>query len=162
MIQSDSERIVGVVNGSTSEMPGCVLRVASSTSKVEDLVRVSGLTPVAVFKKGHPKTAGSAVMSRISGFNVVVSTAEVLQSQVRDAVGFLTHHARGLGRLRRHATFVGMNLDFGLSDRVSPDRPWPSYRVPSGLVALLGKHGMELELSFYPSAPERSSKLGIH
>jgi len=142
-------------------MPGCVLRVASSTAKVEDLVRVSGLTPVTVFKKGHPKALGSAVMSRTSGFNVVVSAAEVLQSQVRDAVRFLTRHARGLRRLRRHATFVGMSLDFGLSDRASPDRPWPSYRVSAELVALLGKHGMELELSFYGRARERNSERGL-
>lgn len=143
-------------------MPGCVLRVASSTSNVEDLVRVSGLTPVAVFKKGSPRFPGSEVMSRTSGFNVVVSVAEGLPPQVRDAVRFLTRHARGLGRLRRHATFVGMHLDFGLYDRASPDRPWPSYRVPAGLVALLGKHGMELELSFYGSAPERNSESGLH
>jgi hypothetical protein len=133
-------------------MPGCVLRIESKTSEVDDLVRVSGLRPVVVFKKGHPKTPGSAVMRRVSGFNVTVSIADGVEPQARDAVRFLTHHARGLGRLRRHAAFVRMTLDFGLYDRASRVRPWPSYRVPMDLVALAGKHGIELELSFYGAA----------
>jgi hypothetical protein len=139
-------------------MPGCVLRVASKTSQVDDLVRVSDLTPAAVFKKGHPKAPGSAVMSRTSGFNIVVSVADGLGPQARDAVRFLTHHSRGLGRLRRHAAFVGMALDFGLYDRATHDRPWPSYRLPADLVALAGKQGIELQLSFYGTEPERSGK----
>jgi hypothetical protein len=134
-------------------MPGCVLRIKSKT-KVDDLVRVSGFTPCAVFRKGEPKTPRSAVLSRGSGFNVVVSDADGLGPQARDAARFLTRHARGLGRLRRHAAFVGMSLDFGLHDRTSRDVPWPSYRLPGDLVALAGKHGIELDLSFYGRAPE--------
>ena len=136
-------------------MAGCVLRVASKTSQVDDLVRVFGLTPTAVFRKGHPKAAGSSVVSRTSGFNVVVSIAHGLGLQGRDAVEFLTRHARRFGRLRRHVRFAGMTLDFGLRDRASRDVPWPSYRLPGRLVALAGKHGIELELSFYGTEPER-------
>ena len=66
-------------------MPGCVLRVASRTTQVDDLVRVSGFTPTAVYMKGQPKAAGSTVMSPTSGFNVVVSIAEGLELQTRDA-----------------------------------------------------------------------------
>ena len=136
-------------------MPGCVLRVASRTSQVDDLVRVSGLTPAAVFEKGHPKAAGSSLLSRTSGFNVVVSTRDGLGPQSRDAVRFLGHHARGLGRLRRHSAFRNMRLDFGLYDRRSRDLPWPTYRLPAHLVALAGQHDIELELSFYGPEQER-------
>jgi hypothetical protein len=134
-------------------MPGCVLRVASKMSQVDELVRISGFRPTAVHKKGHPKSPGSSVMCRTSGFNVVVSLADGFGPQARDAVRFLTRHARRLGRLRRHVGFRSMTLDFGLYDRASPDVPWPSYRLPSSLVALAGKHGIELELSFYGTEP---------
>jgi hypothetical protein len=143
-------------------MPGCILRVASKTAQVENLVRVSGFTPTAVYKKGQPKAPGSAVMSLTSGFNVVVSIAEGLEPQVRDAVRFLTRHADAVERLQRDAAFDGMTLDFGLHDRASRDVPWPSYHLPGDLVALAGKHGVELTLSFYGPAPEPSSEQRLH
>jgi hypothetical protein len=138
------------------------LRVGSKTSQVEDLVRVCGLTPAAVFKKGHPKAPGSAVMSEASGFNVVVSNADGLEPQARDAVRFLTHHARAVARLQRHVGFDSMTLDFGLYDRASRDVPWPSYRLPGDLVALAGTHGIELILSLYGSAPDPSLEQRLH
>ena len=143
-------------------MPGCVLGVAAKTSQVEDLVRVSGFTPVAVFTKGQPKVPGSAVMSRTTGFNVVVSIAEGLEPQARDAVQFLTHHGQGVERLRRHVVFDAMTLDFGLHDCASPDRPWPSYKLPADLVALSGRHGIELALSFYEPVSESIAEQRLH
>jgi hypothetical protein len=143
-------------------MPGCVLRVASKPSQVEELVRVFGLTATTVFKEGQPKAPGRTVLNQSSGFNVVVSIADDIELQARDAVRFLTHHARGVGLLRRHAAFVGMSLDFGLYDRASRDVPWPSYHLPRDLVALAGQHGIELDLSFYGAAPERNPEQRLH
>jgi hypothetical protein len=42
-----------------------------------------------------------------------------------------------------------MTLDFGLYCTATEDRPWPSYRLPAALIALAGKQGIEIELSFY-------------
>jgi hypothetical protein len=136
-------------------MPGCVLRVRSKTSKVEDLVQASGLTPIVIHRKGHPRVPGGTALSPSSGFNVDVSDADgVLEEQTRDAVRFLQSHARGLARLRRCKAFGGMTLDFGVYERSSSDRPWPSYRLPAPLVELAGKHAVELELSFYGVQPK--------
>src|SRR5262245_20973787 len=126
-------------------MPGCVLRVASKTSKVEDLIKISGLDPIAIRRKGHPRSPGATTLSTSSGFTVVVSEADVvLEEQVRDAVQFLKNHSRGLARLRRNKSYKGMTLDFGLYDRASEDIPWPSYRLPARLVTLAGEHDVEL------------------
>jgi hypothetical protein len=85
---------------------------------------------------------------------VDVSDADgVLEQQARDAIRFLKNHARGLARLRRCRAFGGMTLDFGLYDRASADKPWPSYRLPVPLVELAAKHGVEIELSFYGVEP---------
>jgi hypothetical protein len=46
-----------------------------------------------------------------------------------------------------------MVLDFGLYYQATPDRPWPSYRLPAALVELAGKYGIEIELSFYSAPP---------
>jgi hypothetical protein len=44
-----------------------------------------------------------------------------------------------------------MTLDFGIYDRATKEKPWPSYHLPAALVELAGKHGIEIELSFYGS-----------
>ena len=56
--------------------------------------------------------------------------------------------------MRRCRAFGGMILDFGVYDRATDDQPWPSYRLPMSLVELAGKHGVELELSFYGVEPK--------
>jgi hypothetical protein len=138
-------------------MPGCVLRVRSKTSNVEDLVQASGLKPLVLFRKGHPRVPGGKALSLSSGFNVDVSTSGgILEKQARDAVRFLKRHARGLARLRSRKGFAGMTLDFGLYDLPSRDRLSQSYRLPARLVELAGKHSVELELSFYAVRPKKA------
>src|SRR5262249_17863476 len=129
---------------------GCILRVGSRTARVEGLIKTSGLRPVAIFKKGHARVPGGSSVCRSSGFNVEVSRADgVIEKQVQDTIRFLKRHARGLTRLRRCRAFGGMTLDFGLYDRATADRPSPSYRLSRALVALAGRLGIEIHLSFY-------------
>ena len=139
-------------------MPGCVLRVQSATTNVEALVKAVGLRPIIVHRKGEPRVPGARTMSHESGFNVEVSSSDRgLDEQAEDAIRFLRRHDAGLRRLRRCRAFQGMTLDFGLYDRTSRERPWPSYRLSSRLIALAGKHGIEIELSFYGSEPRGGS-----
>jgi hypothetical protein len=140
------------VGRTDTNMPGCVLRVQSKTSNVEILVKASGLRPVVIHRKGHPRVPGATVLSARSGFNVDVSRADgVVEKQSRDAIRFLRRHAAGLGRLRRCQSFGAMSLDFGLYDRATELMPWPSYCLPAALIELAGKHGISIELSFYGS-----------
>jgi hypothetical protein len=81
---------------------------------------------------------------------VDVSKADgALQKQAQDATRFLRRHAAGLTRLRRNEKCGGMTLDFGVYDGATKERPWPSYLFPAALIELAGKHGIEIELSFY-------------
>ncbi len=121
------------------------------------LVKASGLHPIVIYKKGHPRVPGHTALSPSSGFNVDVSDADgVLEKQARDAVRFLKSHAMGLARLRRCKTFGGMTLDFGVYDRTTAERPWLTYRFPAPLIELAGKLGVELELSFYGVEPKEA------
>ena len=131
-------------------MPGCVLRVQSATKNVEALVDASGLRPFVVHRKGEPRVPGAGIRNRTSGFNVDVSRADGgIEKQTRDAIRFLNRHDVGLRRLRLCKGFGGMTLNFGLYDSSTAERPWPSYRLPAALVQRAGKHGIEIELSFY-------------
>jgi len=130
-------------------MPGCVLRVGSKTIDVEPLIKALGLKPIASFRRGHPRVPGSTELNRRSGFNVDVSKADAIEEQAQDATQFLKRHTAGLTRLRRNKKSDGMTLDFGIYDRATKERPWPSYRLPAALIELAGKHGIEIELSFY-------------
>jgi len=130
-------------------MPGCVLRVGSKTTDVELLIESSGLKPIALFRKGRPRVPGSTQLNRRSGFNVDVSKADAIEKQAQDATRFLRRHSAGLTRLQRNKKSDGMTLDFGVYDRSTKERPWPSYRLPVALIELAGKHGIEIELSFY-------------
>lgn len=51
-----------------------------------------------------------------------------------------------------------MTLDFGLYDRANEDGPWPSYRLPSALIEIAGRHGLEIELSFYGVGPDKTGQ----
>jgi hypothetical protein len=131
-------------------MPGCVLRVESATTDVEPLVTASGLHPIVIHRRGQPKVSGARILSRTSGFNVEVSgSAGGIENQARDAVRFLKRHETGLQRLRHCRCFKAMTLDFGLYDRATAMRPWPSYRLPRSLIQLAAKHAIEIQLSFY-------------
>jgi hypothetical protein len=133
-------------------MPGCVLRVRSKTTRA--LVKVSGLQPIVIHRKGHPRVPGATALSPSSGFNVDVSRADGrLEKQAIDAARFLRRHMSGLARLRRCKAFGGMTLDFAVYDRATVDRRWPSYRLPATLIELAGKQGIEIELSFYGIEP---------
>jgi hypothetical protein len=95
-------------------------------------------------------------MSRLStrsGFNVNVSAGGTVDKQAADAIRFLKRHEVGLRRMRRCKSFGDMTLDFGLYDRTTDERPWPSYRLPATLIELSGKDGIGIDLSFYGSEP---------
>jgi hypothetical protein len=138
-------------------MPGCVLRIQSKTRNVEVLVKASGLKPTIIHRKGQPRVPGGTRLSTESSFNVDVSRANgTIDKQALDAIRFLKRHTGRLGRLRRCKSFGGMTLDFGLWNRATEDRPWPSYRLPATLIELAGKHGIEIELSFYGSESNKA------
>jgi len=70
------------------------------------LVKASGLQPIIIHRKGHPRVPGATAFSPSSGFNVDVSRADgILEKQAGDAVRFLKRHASGLARLRRCKAF---------------------------------------------------------
>lgn len=143
--------------GQVWTMPGCVLRIGSKTTKVEVLIKASGLQPTVIHRKGQPRVPGGTRVSLGSEFNVEVSNADgTIEKQARDAIRFLKRHAGRLGRLRQHKDFGGMTLDFGLWNRATEDRPWPSYRLPASLIELAGRNGIEIELSFYGSESDNA------
>lgn len=72
-----------------------------------------------------------------------------LPAQARDALRFLQRHAEELEELRDFFGPGHGQLDFGLWESSSDERPWPSFRLPHKLLAEAARYGLEIELSFY-------------
>jgi hypothetical protein len=131
-------------------MPDCILRVSGAAAKVRKLLATTALRPCAVFFRGEPTSPASSRLAKRSGFNVVVSRADGdLQAQARDALRFLRAQSQELAAILKLFGAGHAVLDFGLWDISSPERPWPSFRLPHQLVEEAGRHGCEIVLSFY-------------
>jgi hypothetical protein len=129
-------------------MLGCILRVVSTRTAIESLIKASGLRPFKSYRKGEPLISGSKKLSNYSGFNVDVSQADDLDSQVSEAIRFLKKHSAGLRRLRRHRSFKEMTLDFGVWNG-APQKSAQFFRLPVLFVELAGKSGISFERSLY-------------
>lgn len=128
----------------------CVLRARGTNFVVDNFLAGSTLTPIAVFRRGHPRSGlpGSPILNA-SGFHAIASEADFsqLQVQIADAVGFLEQNKNELERL---VGFPGVDvvlLDFGFEGR---DVAAQSERFPPRLLLLLGNLGLELEVTLYP------------
>ena len=130
----------------------CVLHFYGDHADVDELVRLCPVDPVAVFRKGQPRTTRpSAYQARTSGVNIVASDADFdfLAVQQSEALPFLTLHQTKLQAMREVAGVEAASIDFGISMRnviVQSDSFEPH------LLARIASLGMSLVLSQYPPA----------
>lgn len=131
-------------------MPGCVLRVSGSASKVKKFLAKSSLTPSKVYWRGEPGFPKSRGPSKISGFNVAVSSSAggALEKQAKQVAHFIRSHTNDM-LLLKSLGFKRAVLDFGLYDLATEERPWPSYSLPASFIELIGGYGFEIQFSFY-------------
>ena len=131
-------------------MPGCILRVQGSTTKVQKFLRATELEPTKAYWKGEVGFPSSRGPSKFSGFNLSLSGShgESLQKQARQALTFLQKNNEAI-LLLKSLGFTSVIIDFGLYDLATENKPWPTYHLPAKLVVLLGKFNFELCLSFY-------------
>lgn len=135
-------------------MPGCVLRVSGSTSRVRQFLLETRLKPINVYFKGEPGFPKSRGPSRISGFNISVTGLRVgasIAKQCTSAASFIRRHRKEFGCLKTYG-FSSRTLDFGLLDEATDNHPWPIYCLSQELVELAGLYHLSIELSFYGKA----------
>lgn len=125
-------------------MAGCVLRISGKAFAAEEYLAGSSLAACKVWRKGE-QLRPNGPASATSGFNVVVSDADDLPTQVSDAVAFLRHYHVELVRLAVAAVDDRV-LDFGIPQR---DVAAQFERFPAGLVRAAGELGMGIGLSLY-------------
>ena len=131
----------------------CVLRVSGAHFDVDQFLGKSLWIPPAIFRAGEPKFTAESTersVSRKSGFNLNASNAEFseLHKQIDDAIRFLRSNEKELVRLRDFPGVEGMRLDFGIEER---DVPAQSETFPPELLFLLGRLGISLVFTLYPS-----------
>ncbi len=130
-------------------MPGAVLRVGGTKSGIRRFLARSKLKPHRIFVRGEPAFPNSPRPAAWNGFLVTISTADGtdLKKQLRDASRFLNHHMAELKSLRSFRLH-GV-IDFGVYDTRTKDQALLSWRLPVSVCALLGKAGLDVEISLY-------------
>ncbi len=129
----------------------CVLRAGGVKFDVDEFLKNSTLDILTAFHPGAVQfpTASVTRTSEYSGMNVSVGTREFsdLQSQVEDAMRFLTENAHELRRLRDFPGLDRMEMEFPVEDR---EMVFQSDAFPPRLLFLLGNLNIGLVISRYP------------
>ena len=133
------------------DLMSCVLRVNGTELDLDELLSKCEIDPVAVFRKGYPRSASKPTGSvhSVSGANFDVSRADFseLKLQISDALVFLKENESFVRRLRSFPGVEELCLDFG-ADIQPPG--WCSFSFPPELLVAAGSQGVSLVLSVYP------------
>lgn len=126
-------------------MTGTVLRVGGNSALVREFLASTHWKPCVTYFRGKPFPSTFSRKATHSGFNLNVSNAVALPSQVRSSVRFLEGQRLELLRITRlglHGT-----LDFGVTSK--PEAVFSFYRFPSKLLTLLATYSLGVEVSYY-------------
>jgi hypothetical protein len=128
----------------------CVLRAAGENFDVEAFLVQCQAAPLSTWKKGEKRSQGASA-NKTSGVRFQVSDAEFsdLSAQANDALAFLQVHREWLARLVAFPGVEQVVADFGTE---SKPPYWASFVFEPSLLVALGKAGIALELSVYPSS----------
>ena len=129
-------------------MAGCVLRLCGTTFRINEFLLGSVLVPCKVWHVGDQTRPGRPA-STSAGFNVTVSEADDLPSQVADAIEFLRRNHADLLRLSNMPSVDALVLDFGIPRR---DVVGQFDEFPVALVRAAGELRMSLALSQYSTS----------
>jgi hypothetical protein len=133
-------------------MPGCVLRVSGEKFNADAFLHGSSFTPCKVWHRGDPRP-GNRPPQTTSGFNVAVSDAEDLPTEVSDAIAFLNRFRADMAALKAQTTATDLVLDFGVPGR---DVAAQFDRFPSELVQVAAEFRLSLEMSHYWAFADRA------
>lgn len=131
-------------------VPSCVLRINVATEPVlAAMLEWIPFKPLAVFRKGVPRTPGSTHLSRSNGFNVLVSDHDGtdIALQISDAQRFLAVHRDALLRISSVSGLEGMCLDFG--SEIPHDAPMRTHEFPFTLLCACAECSISLHVSVY-------------
>ncbi|MGA6982686.1 MAG: hypothetical protein WBZ11_14115 [Candidatus Sulfotelmatobacter sp.] len=139
----------------------CTLKASGTCFDVDEFLKVSSLDALNAFHRGDADFPISSVTRRgqYAGVSISVGVREFsdLNSQIRDAVDFLTANEQELQRLRDFPGLERMYLDFPVETR---DMVFQSDAFPPHLLSLLGRLNIGLVLSRYPSFASAEDQTG--
>jgi hypothetical protein len=130
----------------------CTLKASGTCFDVDEFLKISSLDALNAFHRGESHFPLSCVTrrSQYAGVSISVGLQEFsdLDSQIQDAVNFLTANEQELKRLRDFPGLERMYLDFPVESR---DMVFQSDAFPPHLLSLLGRLNIGLVISRYPS-----------
>jgi len=127
-----------------------MLRVSGEAFDVDTFLgRFSTLRPDRVWHRGEARLGGR--VSKGSGFSLVLAETEDTTSAATRVGAFLSERGELFVELAKcgASSTVDFSLEVG-----APERFTESIRFPPDLLALLGRLGLELEVTGYPVSDE--------
>lgn len=144
-------------------MPGCILHVAGVEFDPEAFLANSTFDPYTVWHRGEPvalKGPRSARIYEWSGFRCDVSKTDGnLNTQLADAIQFLTSHRADFERLATQDKVEDCRLDFGFDCRLSDQILMQGEYLPVEFLQLVGELRIAVALSLYPPMLADKSEL---
>jgi hypothetical protein len=129
---------------------GCVLHVTGANLAPSLVLDGTGLQPYAQYRSGDLQTVGRKKGEpwEYGGFKLLVSDADDLKQQIRDASDFLRNNFNSLRIALSAETVEDARLDFGYFHR--PVVAQFDY-LPPDFLRLAADLGIGVELSLYPA-----------
>jgi hypothetical protein len=138
----------------------CILRFWGKEFNPKEAIKSAPIVADKIWIIGERRFPESQTMLKLhnsSGVNFLVSNADFseIQTQIENAVDFLSMHHSWLARLSSSPGLEGAVIDFGAEITNSFSQ---SYSFPPALLLALGKSNITLGLSVYPCDDEDSEK----
>ncbi len=125
-------------------MPQCMLRILGDLLNPNEVLSRSTLIPDSVFVKGVAPPERLA-KSKTGGFNCVVSEADELSEQIREAEEFLQKHGDSFELLRQEKSVESKCLDFYVAiTNEDVQSMILTLCIPSSVVKLSGRYELDL------------------
>ncbi|WP_395502234.1 hypothetical protein [Ectopseudomonas mendocina] len=138
----------------------CILRFWGKDFDPKEAIQSIPIAADKIWIIGERRFPESQTMLKLhnsSGLNFLVSNADFseIQTQIEDAIKFLSMHHAWLERLSSSPGLEGAVIDFGAELKNSFSQ---SYSFPPALLQALGKSNITLGLSVYPCDDADSEK----
>lgn len=132
----------------------CVLRASGKDFDVDGFIENSSFEPCRIFHKGELKTKDKSKKRNQSGFNLVVSDADLDKfiEQMEDAVGFLKENYGEIQRLKDFPGLEDVMLDFAVG--ITQEYYSKNILLDNLLMEEAVRCGVKINISVYKTSDE--------
>ncbi len=129
----------------------CILRIFGRNFEVDEFLKITGLIPIRIYRKGEQARFTESGVQEDSGCNIKISSADFdeFERQKEDALKFLTDQFEQVELFKKYQG-ESADIDFGIRTRfIEEDVYTHTDFLPPELLLVTGKLGIGIALSYY-------------